>query len=132
MAATDFGFLAYWSLSGVLAFGWLSLPPDWLYSDYADPMMVIWNWSFAPLDILASVTGLWALRQASRGKAWRGVALVSATLTFCAGFMAISFWAIGRDFDPSWWLPNLFLMAWPLIFARELFDGLNHSSVAAD
>jgi len=35
------------------------------------------------------------------------------TATLCAGLMAIAFWWLRRDFDPAWWLPNLYLVAWP-------------------
>jgi hypothetical protein len=132
MATTDIGFILYWAVSGVLALGWLSLPADWLYSDYSEPMMLTWNWSFAPLDLLASVTGLWALARARRGRPWASLGLISATLTFCAGFMAISFWAIGQDFDLTWWLPNLFLMVWPIAFVRELASPLNQTRAVGD
>ena len=120
MGLTDIGFLVYWSVTGLAAMGVLQIPPDWLYKDFADPAMIVWNWSFAPLDLLVSVTGLSALWLARQGRNWVGLALVSASLTFCAGFMAISYWAIAGDFDPAWWLANLFLMAWPLVCAREL------------
>ena len=39
--------------------------------------------------------------------------------TFCAGFMALSFWAIRLDFDPSWWAANLFLAIWPCGFLPQ-------------
>lgn len=120
MGLTDIGFLVYWSVTGLAALGVLQIPPDWLYKDYSDPAMVVWNWSFAPLDLLASATGLTALWRARSGRPWAGLALISASLTFCAGFMAVSYWAIAGDFDPSWWAANLFLMAWPLACAREL------------
>jgi hypothetical protein len=41
---------------------------------------------------------------------------LSLALTSCSGLMAISFWAIRGDFDLSWWLPNLFLLVYPLFF----------------
>jgi hypothetical protein len=34
--------------------------------------------------------------------------------------MAVSFWAIRLDFDPSWWGANLFLVIWPCIFLPRL------------
>lgn len=125
MGLTDVGFILYWSVTGLAAAGLLQIPPEWLYKDYADPAMVVWNWSFAPLDLLASLTGLAALWRARSGRRWASLALVSATLTFCAGFMAISYWAIAGDLDPAWWAANLFLMAWPLACARELFRHLS-------
>lgn len=53
---TDIGFLAYW---GITAFG--ALPSSWLFKDYQNPMLISWNWSFAPIDLLASIFGLAAL-----------------------------------------------------------------------
>ncbi|MCB9588029.1 MAG: DUF5360 family protein [Polyangiaceae bacterium] len=41
-----------------MALGLLKVPADWLFRDYTDPNIVAWNWSFLPLDLLASVTGL--------------------------------------------------------------------------
>jgi hypothetical protein len=48
------------------------------------------------------------------------LAAFSLALTFCAGFMAICFWAIRLDFDPSWWGAYLFLTIWPLFFLPKL------------
>mgnify|MGYP002130418957 CR=1 FL=1 len=42
------------------------------------------------------------------------VLTVGLILTFCAGFMAISFWSFYRDFDPLWWGPNALLMIVPV------------------
>jgi hypothetical protein len=113
---TDVGFLVYWgmTLAGVL-------PAAWLFKDYENPILVSWNWSFAPVDVLASITGLSAIALARQGKpVWHALALVSATLTFCAGFMALSFWALRRDFDVAWWLPNIYLSLWPLFLIGSL------------
>jgi Family of unknown function (DUF5360) len=73
-----------------------------------------------PVDILASVTGLIAVAQSGRGVGWQTTALISLALTFCAGFMAISFWTFQQSFDPSWWGPNLFLMLWPIAMFKEV------------
>jgi hypothetical protein len=114
---TDVGFVAYWL---VTLFG--LLPSAWLFRDYHDPVMVSWNWSFLPVDLLASCFGLAAVYASARGiESWRRYALVSVTLTFCAGAMAISFWALRCDFDPAWWLPNLYLCIWPIFMSRFLF-----------
>ena len=43
------------------------------------------------------------------------VLTVGLILTFCAGFMAISFWSFYRDFDPLWWGPNALLMIIPAL-----------------
>ena len=32
---------------------------------------------------------------------------------------AIAFWLIRGDFDPSWWIPNLYLMIYPLFFLQR-------------
>lgn len=113
---TDLGFVAYWSAAALALF-----PPEWLYANHDDPMMVSWNWSFAPMDLMASFLGLTALVLARRGnRAWSPYALVSSALTFCAGMMAIAFWTLQRDFNPAWWLPNLYLMLWPILTLRSL------------
>jgi hypothetical protein len=126
--ATDVGFLLYWAVSLLLLLVSLLLllglevvPQSWLFKDYDDPIVYAWNWSFFPLDMVLSICGLLALRRYSRGDpSWRGLATFSLALTFCAGFMAISFWAIRLDFDPSWWAANLFLTIWPLFFLPTL------------
>ena len=71
--------------------------------------------------VLVSICGLAAVGLHRAGKAaWRGLAIVSLSLTFCAGLMAISFWAIRGDFDPTWWAVNLALMIWPLFYLQAL------------
>lgn len=125
---TDIGFLAYWAVTALVAMRIFHIPAELLFKDYNDPLMVVWNWSFMPLDILASLSGLGAVWRYRRGLEWRGLALISMVLTFCAGFMAICFWAFQGSFDVSWWLPNLFLVLWPIvmlraILAKGIFDG---------
>lgn len=113
---TDTGFLIYWL---VTAFG--VLPPEWLFKNYANPILVAWNWSFIFIDIPASLLGLLAVLQASKSMgSWRSYALISLTLTFCAGLMAIAFWSITCDFNVWWWTPNLYLTCWPLFFIQRL------------
>lgn len=121
MLFTDIGMLLYWAVTAAMALKLLDIPGDWFFKDYHDPRVMAWNWSFFPLDILLSVTGLAALRMESAGHSgWKLMAAVSLTLTFCAGLMAIAYWLIVQDFDLSWWLPNLFLMLWPLPFLYRL------------
>ncbi|MEC7290570.1 MAG: DUF5360 family protein [Pseudomonadota bacterium] len=121
MLFTDIGMLLYWAITAAMALKLLDIPGDWLFKDYHDPRVMAWNWSFFPLDILLSVTGLAALRMESAGHPnWRIMAAISLTLTFCAGLMAIAYWLIVQDFDPNWWIPNLFLMLWPLPFLYRL------------
>jgi len=121
MLITDVGMLLYWGVTALMALSVISVPGDWLFKDYHDPRMMAWNWSFFPLDLLLSLTGLWALRLENRGDVgWRIWAAISMTLTVAAGLMAISYWFIVRDFDLAWWIPNLFLMIWPIPFLVNL------------
>ncbi len=121
MLFTDIGMLLYWAITAAMALKLLNVPGELLFKDYHDPRVMAWNWSFFPLDILLSITGLIALRmESSENENWKVMAAVSLTLTFCAGLMAIAYWLIVQDFDPSWWIPNLFLMLWPLPFLYNL------------
>ena len=88
----DLGFIAYWAitLAGVI-------PDEYLFKDYDNPILSAWNWSFLPLDLAISATGLAALRRAKRGLSWRDLALVSLVLTFCSGLMAVSLWTLHGD-----------------------------------
>lgn len=118
---TDLGFIVYWTVSLPLLLGLDVVPASWLFQDYRDPLVYAWNWSFFPLDMVLSICGLLAVRRHSRhDPSWRPLAAFSLALTFCAGFMAISFWAIRLDFDPSWWTANLFLAIWPCFFLPRL------------
>lgn len=113
--------LLYWAVTALIALGLLDVPVELLFKDYNDPRTVAWNWSFLPIDLLFSVTGLISLRLERRGNPqWRVWAVMSLTLTVCAGLMAISYWAILGEFDIGWWGPNLFLMLWPLPFLARL------------
>jgi hypothetical protein len=119
----DLGLLIYW----VIAMGDL-LPAEWLFKGYHDPVVSAWNWSFLPLDLLASFTGLagiWTLRRGQR-RAGECLLMVSLTLCFCAGLMALSFWTLTDDFDCIWWAFNAMLMgpsagflAWRLCCVRS-------------
>lgn len=107
---TDLGFLTYWltTFSGLL-------PADWAYKDHDLPVMVAWNVSFAPLDLLASLSGLFALHLLRQGdERARLVLPISLSLTFAAGLLALVFWGLRGDFEVGWWLPNLYLTLWPL------------------
>jgi hypothetical protein len=108
----DIGFIFYWTVTALHL-----IPAELLFKDYSDATMVQWNWSFLPLDIVASVTGLCCLwRWHKQHGLWRGLALLSLAFTTASGFQAISFWAIAGDFDPLWWVPNLFLLVYPWFF----------------
>ncbi|MFC9970659.1 DUF5360 family protein [Spirillospora sp. NPDC127200] len=106
MLVTDVGLLLYWAV----AFAGL-IPPELAYKDYSDPILRDWNASFVPLDLAASLTGLATLCTPS---VWRPLMAVSLTLTSTAGLQAIAFWALRCDFSLTWWLPNLFLLLFPL------------------
>jgi hypothetical protein len=116
MALTDVGFLAYWLVTALQL-----LPAAWLFKDHDHPILQAWNWSFLPLDLGISATGLGALWLVKRGDG-RGLplALVSLTFTVCSGLLAVAFWTLRRDFDPGWWAPNLFLLLYPLPFLPRL------------
>ncbi|MFF4779200.1 DUF5360 family protein [Microtetraspora fusca] len=106
MLVADVGLLVYWA---VVVAG--LIPPELAYKDYANPILSDWNASFVVLDVAASVTGLATL---CRTAAWRSLMTVSLTLTSTAGLQAVAFWALRGDFALAWWLPNLFLLLFPL------------------
>jgi hypothetical protein len=115
---TDIGFIIYWVITAV-AF----IPKEYLYQDYTNELLVVWNWSFFPLDIFISVTGMYSLYLHKRRNAkWKNLALISLTLTFCSGLQAIVFWIIKSDFDLMWWVPNLYLLLYPLLFIPKLLE----------
>lgn len=108
----DIGFIIYWAIT-VLHL----IPAEYLFEDYHDPLLVAWNWSFFPLDLLISATGLSSLYLRSRqNPRWQGLMLVSLVLTTCSGLQAVAFWAMRLEFDPMWWIPNLFLLLYPLVY----------------
>lgn len=116
---TDLGFIFYWliTLLGLI-------PASYLFKDYHDPLLVAWNWSFLPLDLLISASGLGSLAMGRRGDSrWRGLALASLVLTFCSGLQALAFWSLRADFDPAWWAPNLYLLIYPLAFIPRFLRG---------
>ena len=106
MLLTDVGLLLYWSV----VFAGL-VPHELAYKDYANPILSDWNTSFVLLDLAASLTGLATLCRPAAG---RPLMTVSLTLTSTAGLQAIAFWALRGDFTLIWWLPNLFLLVFPL------------------
>lgn len=114
--AVDTGFVLYWGITALHL-----LPPQWLYKDYTNPLLVAWNWSFLPLDLVVSATGYLALAMWKAGRpVWRSWAIASLALTTASGLQAISFWAIRSDFDPLWWIPNAFLVLYPWVFLPRL------------
>lgn len=113
----DLGFIAYWAITALHL-----IPKEYLFQDYTNPLLVAWNWSFLPLDLAVSGTGLLALRFFAKGdRRYRPLALVSLSLTTASGFQAVSFWAVRCEFDLLWWLPNLFLLIYPWYFIVTMF-----------
>ncbi len=112
----DFSFVFYWLITALHL-----IPAEYLYNDYTNPLLVDWNWSFLPLDLLVSFTGfrsMWLRRQGHRQ--WTNWALVSLVLTFASGLQALSFWVLRHDYGPIWWLPNGFLLVYPCLFIPTL------------
>jgi hypothetical protein len=108
----DLGFVFYWLIT-ILNL----IPEEYLFKDYKNPLLVAWNWSFLPLDMLISFSGFCSIYLYQKAKKqWVLTALISLVLTFCSGLQAITFWILRADFDLSWWIPNLFLMIYPTFF----------------
>ena len=123
MVATDVGFLIYWVATLVHA-----VPDAWLFKDYDNPILQSWNWSFVPLDILVSASGLGAVALQRRGSpAAYSLTLISLALTSCSGLMAIAFWILRQDFSWAWWVPNLFLLLFPLPFLLSMVRDVSQS-----
>jgi hypothetical protein len=125
LTVTDTVFLIYWAVSLAAAAGLVHLPAALMYDGYGEARTTAWNWSFFPLDMAFSATGLAALGAARRGSGmWRPLALMSLLLTSVAGGMAVGYWALLGAFDPAWFLPNLVLLLWPALFMPGLVRGL--------
>jgi hypothetical protein len=125
LSVTDIAFLAYWTMSALSLIGVIHIPRDWMYAHYDQREVVAWNWSFLPVDLAFSILGLAAVRAARRGNPiWRPLALLSLAFTMVAGGMAVSYWTLLGEFDPSWFLPNLALVIWPLFFLPGLVRDL--------
>lgn len=112
----DIGFILYWIII-ILKI----IPGENLYNDYTNPILVHWNWSFFPLDMLVSATGLTSIYLFKRGNPrWKNLTLISLALTSCSGLQAISFWIYHHDYNWSWWAPNLFLLCYPIYFIIQI------------
>lgn len=110
LTATEIGMLMYWALALLLVLGVVSINPELMYSDYQNPLIVSWNWSFFPIDLIFSVTGLYARYYAPNPRLKLILSAVALSLMFCAGLMAISFWLLRAEFDWFWWAMNIGLM----------------------
>ena len=121
LGVTDLLFLLYWAFSTLVILRLIPAPAAFMYKDYDQAAVCAWNWSFLPLDMCFSLSGLAAVAAARRGSdVWRPLALISLTLTMAAGLMAVSYWGLMGQFDPAWFLPNLALVLWPLPFLPRL------------
>ena len=85
---TDLGFIAYWLITA------LHIIPDiYLFKDYHNSLLIAWNWSFLPLDLCISATGLTSVYLYQlKNQHWRPIALISLVLTVCSGLQALTFW----------------------------------------
>jgi hypothetical protein len=118
LTITEAGMILYWLFASAVVFGFINVPPEYMYSDYQNPLVVSWNWSFFPLDIMFATIGLLSRFGNFNTPRKELLSNVSLSLMFCAGLMAISFWLINNDFDPFWWAINLWLLvlsSWALI-----------------
>ena len=121
ITVTDVAFLLYWTVAALSELNLVQIPRELMYADYDHPRVVAWNWSFLPIDLVFSVVGLAAVNASRLGNPiWRPLAIISLTLTVAAGAMAVSYWAILGEFDPAWFIPNLALVVWPLLFLPRL------------
>ena len=110
LTLTELGMLAYWVFAGVVALGWIVVAPEAMYPDHQNPLMVIWNWSFLPIDVLFALCGLTARYGPLEPRQAHVLQTISLTLMFCAGAMALSFWALQCWFDLAWWGMNAWLV----------------------
>lgn len=126
LTLTEVGMLLYWAIAGLSAMGFLAIPPDWMYSDYRNPVIIAWNWSFFPIDVIFAVSGLIATFGHMKPQSRERLQIFALTLMFCAGLMAISFWVIRGSFSPFWWGVNIWLMLLPCLtfasYSREKGD----------
>jgi len=119
--ATDSLFLAYWTVSALFQSGMIAVPHAWMYEGFDQPRVIAWNWSFLPLDLAFSLLGFAAVALGRRGDpTWRPLALLSLAFTMAAGGMAVGYWLILGEIEPSWLIPNLLLVLWPLAFLPGL------------
>lgn len=123
LALTEIGMIFYWLLATAVVLGFINVPPEYMYSDHKNPLIVAWNWSFFPIDILFAVSGLLGRFGNFRDNSKKLLSVFSLALMFCAGLMAISFWTISGDFDLFWWAINLWLLllsSWVLLSELRL------------
>lgn len=107
---TEILMILYWILAAALVMNLIYIDPELMYSDYQNPLVVAWNWSFFPIDIAFALIGLFAKFGKLGTRLRKKLEIIAASLMTCAGLMAISFWLITGDFNVSWWAVNLWLI----------------------
>ena len=107
---TELAMLFYWILAGALASNLILIDPSLMYSDYKNPLVVAWNWSFFPIDVAFAIIGLTARFGVQAGHLRFKLEVIAGVLMLCAGLMAVSYWTITGDFDPTWWGMNVWLI----------------------
>jgi len=107
---TELLMVTYWVFAAALSTKFISIDPALMYSDFENPMVVAWNWSFFPIDIAFALTGLIATFGRISNELRFKLKITSSTLMICAGLMAVSFWVLTRDFVPTWWAMNIWLV----------------------
>lgn len=115
LLATEVGMGLYWLLAGLMAATVISIPPEYMYSDYTNPLVVAWNWSFLPIDLIFVASGIAAFVSPDGSEKKRALRQLGLTTMFCSGLMAISYWVILGQFDPFWWGLNIWLMLLPIL-----------------
>lgn len=112
----DIGLLLYWILSAIKI-----IPDEYMFKDHDNPIINSWNWSFLPLDVVLSVSGIVAsILYKRKNPLWLPLILISLSLMFSAGLMALSFWTIRSDYDITWWIANGVLVIVPIIYIPML------------
>jgi hypothetical protein len=108
--ATELGMVAYWVLAGAMVLDWVRVDPSLMYSNYENPLVVAWNWSFFPIDIAFAAIGLMARFGSQHGLLRLKMETTAAVLMLCAGLMALSYWTMTGEFSLTWWGMNLWLV----------------------
>lgn len=115
LTITEVGMLTYWAFAAVVALEWLMVAPEVMYADHSNPLIVAWNWSFLPIDVMFAALGLLARFAKIKPAKAQILQTASLALMFCAGTMAISFWALQCWFDLAWWGMNAWLVGLAIV-----------------
>ncbi|MEM7131666.1 MAG: DUF5360 family protein [Chloroflexota bacterium] len=126
LTLTEVGMILYWIFATLVVLKLINVSPELMYSDYQNPLIVSWNWSFFPIDILFALSGLVARYKPMSAQRQQLLSAVSLSLMFCAGLMAISFWVLQQSFDPAWWGVNLWLMMLSSVAFVRMYSALAH------